>query len=202
MRGRYKSWTPGFIDAHPEVSPRALDAADPFYRGDLVLEIGSGKGGFLLSLAALHPSKHFLGLERDVSCCGTAVKEAVEEERENIRFLNLDFDDCFEELAKLRFDEIHVNFPDPWPKLRHAKRRLFYPERLKRILSLLSKNGRLEIRTDNDDLYDYLLASYEEAGACILPPPYPEEECESEYEQRFKAMGKDIHRAFLAKKGK
>lgn len=197
MRGRYKGWTPSYIDAHPSFSPRSIDPSDPFYEGRLVLEIGSGKGGFLVKTAALHPEIHFLGLERDVSSCGSAVKKAVEAELPNIRISNLDFDEAYEALKNLSFEEIHVHFPDPWPKRRHAKRRLVYPERLKKILSLLAPGGRLEFRTDNDDLYAYFLESYQLAGGRLVEEPYPAEEAMSEYEERFRSEGMAIHRAYL-----
>ena len=197
MRGRYKGWTPLYIDAHPSCSPRSIDPSDPFYRGRLVLEIGSGKGGYLVKKASLHPDVRFLGLERDVSSCGSGVKKAVEAELNNVRICNLDFDEAYEDLKGLSFEEIHVHFPDPWPKRRHEKRRLLYPERLRKILSLLAPGGRLEFRTDNDALYAYFLESYPLAGGRLLEGPYPPEEAMSEYEERFRAEGMPIHRAYL-----
>lgn len=201
MRGRYKSWTPGYIDEHPDVSPRKVDVEDPYYQGKLVLEIGSGKGAFLRETAKLHPDIRYVGLERDVTSCGSAAKKAVDEELTNVRFLNLDFDDCFEDLSKLRFTRIHVHFPDPWPKKRHEKRRLLYPERLKKILSLLDRDAVLEFRTDNADLFEYALSIFEVAGAEIVPEPYPEEEAMSEYETRFRNEGVKINRVLLTRKG-
>ncbi len=202
MRGRYKDWTPGYIDAHPEVSPRNIELADPYYSHPrLVLEIGSGKGGFLTQMGLLHPEINYLGLERDVSSCGTAARKAVELSLTNVRFLNLDFDVAFFPLSSLRFEKIHVNFPDPWPKARHEKRRLLFPTRLSNILSLLAPDGLLEFRTDNLPLFEYALEHLEEAGASLLEPPYPEEEARSEYEERFLAEGIKINRALIGRKG-
>ena len=78
-----------------------------------------------------------------------------------------------------------------------AKRRLVYPERLKKILSLLAPGGRLEFRTDNDDLYAYFLESYPLAGGRLVEEPYPSEEAMSEYEERFRSEGMAIHRVYL-----
>lgn len=206
MRGRYKAWAKPFLESHAEFCVPRVEPADPFYdHRPLCLEIGIGKGDFILGYSELFPEGHYLGLERDVSIMGMAAKKVEEAGRTNIRLCAEDFDDLYEGLSKLSFDVIFLNFSDPWPKKRHEKRRLTFRPRLERILALLRQGGELRIKTDNDILYPFTLEQIEGLPGVkmiVNEPDYvfdPMADCQSEYERNFRAKGQKIHRIILRK---
>lgn len=206
MRGRFKKWAAPYLAAHEEVAFASIDPKDPFFEGaPLALEIGIGKGDFLLQYSDLEPSTHFLGLERDVSVLGMAAKKFVEAGKTNIRVCGEDFDDLFESLSSLSFQTIFLNFSDPWPKKRHEKRRLTYLPRLSKIASLLSKGGELRIKTDNDILYSFTLEQIpglrgmrmvENESDYVFDETH---DAMSEYERNFRSQNHPIHRIVLRK---
>lgn len=200
MRARFKRWAEPFLLAHPEIVVKEADPADPFFAAkDLYCEIGAGKGDFVLSLAARHPSFHYLAIERDLSVAGILAKKVAESTLTNIRVMVGDFDVLATGLSRLSFQAIYLNFSDPWPKKKHTKRRLTTRGRLAVMASLLAQKGRLAIKTDNDALYAF---TKEEALHSPLElrsdePDYVYDESEdamSEYERNFRGEGKPIHR--------
>lgn len=205
MRARFKSWAKPYIEAHPEAS--LLEKDDPFLEGaTLYLEIGSGKGNFILALAQRHPERHYIALERDVSCAGILAKKIVESGLPNVRLINADFDFVEELLGAHRFKTIYLNFSDPWPKKKHAKRRLTYAPRLTKILAFLAPGAPLILKTDNDGLYEF---TKEEALKlpieCVLDEPdykaLDPEDAMTEYEANFRSEGHPIHRLVYKRKG-
>lgn len=208
MRSRFKSWAKPYLDAHPDFVLKNVDFDPTFFACEhLSLEIGSGKGAFLLQMAAKFPSVHFLALERDISICGTFAKKIEESHLSNIRLIVSDFDDCFESLAALKFDEVFLNFSDPWPKKKHAKRRLTTEGRLEKMERLLIPNGLLKIKTDNDNLFDFTIEEGSKTDFRLLLALYnyrdlQEDDAMTEYESAFRNEGKPIHRIIYQKKEK
>ena len=205
MRGRHKAWAAPFLNDHPELAIEHIDSNDPFFAyPTLDLEIGMGKGDFMIERASRRDA-HFLGLERDVSIQGIAAKKIVNAELTNIKVCPHDFDFVLEELNKLRFDRIYLNFSDPWPKKKHAKRRLTYAPRLQEIANLLKPNGELRIKTDNDSLYSFTLEQIpllKGVKMSINEEAYvfdSSDDSMSEYERNFREKGQNIHRIFLIK---
>ncbi len=202
MRGRRKPWAVPYLQDHPELVYPAIEENDPFLSASPVyLEIGMGKGDFLIGLSEKKPG-HYLGLERDLSVLATAAKKIIGLGKSNIRLIGADFDDAFEALSAYRFDAIYLNFSDPWPKKKHAKRRLSEANRLARIASLLKEGGSIIIKTDNPILYEFTL---EQIPLAKLQCPFhtddyafdENEDAMSEYEARFRAEGKKIHRLII-----
>jgi tRNA (guanine-N7-)-methyltransferase len=204
VRGRHKKWAAPLIEAHPEIAIPSVDPGDPFFDGPVSLEIGAGKGDFALSYVASFQGKRMLCLERDVSVAGAFLKKALAKEEKNVRLLRADFDDAYESLSSLKFEAIFVNFPDPWPKKKHWKRRLVTRDRLLKMASLLKDGGEIRLKTDNDDLYAF---AKEEAGAAKLTVKSAQDDyafdqaddAMSEYERNFRLLGKPIHRLIIVR---
>lgn len=203
MRSRKKKWAEPFMAAHAEYFP----ADFAFLKGEspLYLEIGCGKGDFAL---AMHSKLGgcYLAIDRDHSVLATAGRKAFEAKAKGIYFASGDFDDlsCKFADAGLRFMTIFVNFPDPWPKKRHHKRRLTFAPRLKAMASLLSEGGTIAFKTDNADLFEFSLeqareAALEEKFVC-LDYEVCEEDAISEYEANFRRYGIPIKKAVFAPK--
>jgi len=204
VRGRAKPWAIPFLKDHPELVLPLVDRNDPFFSAPkLYLEIGMGKGDFIIGMKDKKQG-NFLGIERDRNILAIAAKKLLENNWDNVRLLDGDFDDRFEELSSLRFDEIYLNFSDPWPKKRHAKRRLSEANRLKTIASLLKDDGRIVMKTDNPILYEFTLEQIPLAGlTCASYTDHydldEKEDVASEYETRFRNEGKPIHRIVITK---
>ena len=184
-----------------------IDASSDFFLSSpKYLEIGIGKGDFILQMAESHPGC-YLGLERDSNVLAMAAKKVVEAAFENrIHLMLVDFDDAYEALSQLKFDVIFLNFSDPWPKKRHWKRRLTERKRLATIASLLDVGGEIRIKTDNPSLYQFTLEEAEADGLDIIVHEENYEfdaahDAMSEYESRFRALGNPIFRIVLKKKG-
>ena len=205
MRGRHKAWAAPYLAQHDEIVCAQVEAKDPFFSvAPLYLEIGIGKGDFLIGMACKKPG-HYLGLEKEVSIAGIAAKKAVESGLDNIRIRCGDFDFVYEEIKELRFDGIYLNFSDPWPKKRHTKRRLTLASRLNQMKDILVPGGFIAIKTDNDGLFAFTLEELPKTDFEVVKvqEDYPADDIndvQSEYERLFRAKGQPIHRIDLKKK--
>jgi len=204
VRGRHKKWAAPYLAEHPELVLAPIDPKDPFFEApSLALEIGMGKGDFILGMAAKNPTVHYLGLERDSSIMGTAAKKVEASALKNIRLRAADFDFAYEEMGSLKFDRIYLNFSDPWPKKRHWKRRLTTKERLLKMGALLKDAGEIVFKSDNVDLYAFTLEQAPLAGFSILDATANylllPEDVMTEYEKNFRSQGKAITRIRMAK---
>ena len=172
----------------------------------LHIEIGMGKGQFLLTLAAKNPQINYIGIERYSSVLLRAVEKFQELEAEgkapaNIRFICMDANDLPTVFAPAEVSRIYLNFSDPWPKDRHAKRRLTSHEFLARYEKILKKDGTLEFKTDNKDLFDYSLEEMKNAEGWELTAftydlhhdvVLSEGNVMTEYEEKFSSIGNPI----------
>ena len=155
------------------------------------IEIGMGKGRFLMELAAKNPNINYVGIEKYSSVLIRALEKMSEMETPlaNIRFVRMDA-------------EAITNFSDPWPKDRHAKRRLTSKEFFARYNVILKADGRVEFKTDNRPLFDFSVESVKEAGwkldAVTYDLHHDEELCQgnvmTEYEEKFSSKGNPIHK--------
>ena len=204
MRARRKKWLSPYLESHPGLSFDSLSLDDPFLKeAPLYLEIGSGKGDFLLGISKIEKG-HYLGIEKVAQVVAIAEKKRAEENNEDVRFLIADIDFALEKLKDLRFKVIFLNFSDPWPKKCHAKRRLTYAPRLERIISILDDNGELRIKTDNEGLYEFTLEQVEKLPLTQIyaTTDYSfdnEHDAMSEYERAFREEGKNIFRLIYKK---
>ena len=169
----------------------------------LHIEIGMGKGRFLMDMAVLHPEINYVGIEMYDSVLLRAVqkREKLETEIKNLFFIRMDARQLPEVFAEGEVDRIYLNFSDPWPKDRHAKRRLTSHEFLARYEKILKKDGTLEFKTDNKDLFDYSLEELKNAEGWELTAftydlhhdvVLSEGNVMTEYEEKFSSIGNPI----------
>ena len=164
------------------------------------IEIGMGKGQFIHAMAKLHPEINYVGVEKYSSVLLRAIQKMDEEELPNLKFLRMEAEDIAQVFGKEEVDKIYLNFSDPWPKDRHAKRRLPSKEFLKRYDFILKKGSRLEFKTDNRDLFDFAVEELEPAGWKAEVITYDlhadeklvEGNVMTEYEEKFSSMGNPI----------
>lgn len=171
----------------------------------LHIEIGMGKGQFLTALAAEHPDINYIGIEKFSSVLVRAVQKQNELELPNLRLIRMDADSITDVFAPGEVDRIYLNFSDPWPKERHAKRRLTSVEFLRRYENILAKDGHVEFKTDNQPLFEFSLEAAEEAGWKLLAvtrelhhdTALNKGNIMTEYEERFSAQGNPICKMIL-----
>ncbi len=168
----------------------------------LHIEIGMGKGKFITALAQKHPEINYIGIElyESVLIRAVAKRESIGECK-NLTFLRYGAEHLEQVFAPLEVARIYLNFSDPWPKERHAKRRLTSSEFLERYRRFLQPNGQIEFKTDNQTLFDFSIEQAEEMGWQLAQitrdlhhSPYMEDNLMTEYEERFSAMGNPIYR--------
>ena len=165
----------------------------------IALEIGCGKGKFLAENAALRDDTAYIGVDFYSSVLVKALKKD-SEQLPNLRFLWMDARGLSETFASGEVDIIYLNFSDPWPKDRHAKRRLTAPGFLSKWQNLLAPNGRLEFKTDNMPLFDWSAETLKNEGWTVTAlthdlhhdPVLSEGNIMTEYEEKFSAKGNPI----------
>ena len=164
------------------------------------IEIGMGKGKFLHTLAQNNPGVNYLGIEKYSSVLLRAIQKMEEAPLLNLRFIRMDAESITEVFGKEEVERIYLNFSDPWPKDRHAKRRLPSAEFLNRYDNILKKDGRLEFKTDNRELFDFAVEQLPVAGWKAEAVTYDlhkdstlmEGNIMTEYEEKFSSMGNPI----------
>lgn len=171
------------------------------------IEVGMGKGKFIYEMAKIHPEINYIGIEKYSSVLLRAIQKMEKEPLNNLKFIRMDAEGIAEVFAKDEVDRIYLNFSDPWPKDRHAKRRLPSREFLARYDKFLKKDGVLEFKTDNRGLFDFAIEELPEAGWKAEKITYDlhhdEEMAEgnimTEYEEKFSSMGNPIYKYIIRK---
>ena len=175
------------------------------------LEIGMGKGRFILEKASMHPNINYVGVERYESVLIRALQKLDrfrDEGRalDNVRFVRMDAQDISAWFATGSVNRIYLNFSDPWPKKRHARRRLTSGEFLRRFEPILVPGGSLEFKTDNRDLFMFSLSELEGSSWRLL---YKTEDLHAdteamkdnvmtEYEEKFSARGNPVYKYIIS----
>ncbi|MFC3212575.1 tRNA (guanosine(46)-N7)-methyltransferase TrmB [Planomicrobium okeanokoites] len=208
MRARYKPWAAELIEAHPEIvipEPAKLKGKwkEEFGNSNpLHIEAGSGKGRFITGMAIANPDINYIGIELFDSVIVTALQTTLEQENgiPNLRLLRVNAQEMESFFEKNEVDRLYLNFSDPWPKTRHAKRRLTHESFLKLYETVLLKNGEIHFKTDNRGLFEYSLTSISEYGMLLkdvsldLHANEPEWNIMTEYEEKFMKKGQPIYR--------
>ena len=176
------------------------------------LEVGMGKGRFLMDMAKLHPEINYIGIEMYDSVLLRAIqkKEALAEEGQelsNLKFMRMDARLLPEVFEKGEVSRIYLNFSDPWPKDRHAKRRLTSRQFLKRYDEILAADGKIEFKTDNRALFEFSLEEVKEAGWTLEEYTFDLHHDErlmqgnimTEYEEKFSSKGNPICKMIISR---
>ncbi len=165
------------------------------------IEIGMGKGRFLIQLAMENPDINYIGIEKYSSVLIRAVEKRKELEIKNLWLIRFDAEYIKDIFDINEVSRIYLNFSDPWPKDRHAKRRLISREFFARYDKFLAAEGEVIFKTDNTDLFAFSLEQVETAGWKLKNFTYDLHHSEyaagnvmTEYEEKFSAMGNPIHR--------
>jgi len=162
------------------------------------LEIGAGKGDFIIEKAKSHPDINFIALEMNTNAFVIASRKIKEEELKNVIGL-IDYgEELTEAFGEDEIDHIYINFSTPWPKTKHHKRRLSHPRFLERYQKIIKNEGIIEQKTDDLDFFKDSLKYYEDFGLEILESNYdlPEEESiVTEYERKWRERKKPIYYA-------
>ncbi|MBM7649672.1 tRNA (guanine-N7-)-methyltransferase [Bacillus ectoiniformans] len=207
MRVRNKPWAKELIADHPHyVIPNPEE-----YKGKwteafgndqpLHIEVGTGKGQFITEMAKANPHINYIGIELFESVIVTALERLIEAELPNVKLLNVNAEDLTDYFQKGDVDRVYLNFSDPWPKKRHAKRRLTYKTFLKRYEDILPSGGEIHFKTDNQGLFEYSLQSFSEYGMLLtfvsldLHNSDYEGNIMTEYEEKFSSKGQRIYRS-------
>ena len=165
---------------------------------ELALEIGCGKGAFINGMAELNPDIGYIGIESQHDIAYYPAKQAKEAQRKNIKIIcgNAEYLEQWFQPGEVKF--LYLNFSDPWPKARHAKRRLTHKHFLTMYKNLLGPGGVLRFKTDNRALFDFSVEEFQEFGLNITKLSYDlhhsdfENLVQTEYERKFSALGKPI----------
>ena len=211
MRMKKKPWGDVILSEHSDLVmlPEDLDK-DIFLQfinhDELVLEIGSGKGDFVITMAKKYPHIHFLAIEMQSMALAYAIRKMEQEDITNVLFVNADATYLFEKFGDKKFKTVFLNHSDPWPKKRHHKRRLTYPTMLAKYAEILDKNGKLIFKSDNDVLFADSVEYINESPFEIEWITYDydgsdEYDATTEYETRFRNLGTPIKRFIAKKKG-
>ncbi len=168
----------------------------------LCLEIGCGKGSFVLGMAKKHPERFFIAMERVKDVIMLAMEKVEADPAiDNVRFVCGDADYLCDYFTDGELSEIYLNFSDPWPKVRHAKRRLTYRKYLLTYRKLLNKDGVIYFKTDNRPFFDFSLVEFPLSGYALSDvtfdlhhSPYNADNVVTEYEATFSARGYSINR--------
>lgn len=171
------------------------------------IEIGMGKGRFITQLAIQNPDINYIGIEKysSVLLRGIQKMESMENPPDNLVFLRFDADYITDIFAEDEIDRIYLNFSDPWPKDRHAKRRLPSKEFIAKYKKIMPKDHTIEFKTDNPDLFDFALEEAPLAGAQIIAKTFDlHNDCAmndgnimTEYEERFSKDGNKIRKCII-----
>lgn len=166
----------------------------------IYVEIGMGKGDFILGNAVKNPDINYLGIEKFEGVILQAVKKAEELQLSNVKLICMDAEKLEEVFALGEVDKLFLNFSDPWPKSRHAKRRLTHEHFLNVYLKIIKKEAEIEFKTDNKDLFAFSLISINQQHWNFLDVSLDlHSELErgeiimTEYEKKFHALGHPIY---------
>lgn len=172
-----------------------------FFKNDnpIYVEIGCGKGRFILEHAKLYPNINFIAIEREENALITATEKALNLDYKNLVFLNFDALELYKIFADFEISRIYLNFSDPWPQRKHEHRRLTHARFLDSYKKVLAKNGQLHFKSDNQHLFEFSLEQFTKCGFSLQNLSLDLHKTSlfnimTEYEERFSSQGFRIYR--------
>jgi len=166
-------------------------------RHPIHIEVGMGKGGFILEMARRHPNINYIGVERFTVITVKAL-EKIERDLppKNLYVIRLDAKELLNVFAKGEIEKIYLNFSDPWPKKKHDKRRLTYKDYLEKYDYVLTDHGTIQLKTDNQALFDFSLEAFETSAFHLTKTSdnlhasqWGMDNVMTEYEEKFSKQG-------------
>ncbi|MDQ0161018.1 tRNA (guanosine(46)-N7)-methyltransferase TrmB [Aeribacillus alveayuensis] len=206
MRLRNKPWASEYIAEHPKyVIPNPQEQKGNWHKlfgnhHPIHIEVGTGKGQFIVEMAKRNPNINYIGIELYQSVIVSALQKLEEEKLPNLKLLNVNARDLTEIFAPSEVERVYLNFSDPWPKKRHEKRRLTHKSFLTIFENILVEGGEIHLKTDNQGLFEYSLKSFSEYGLLLtfvsldLHNSDFEGNIMTEYEEKFSKKGQRIYR--------
>ncbi|MEX6128545.1 tRNA (guanosine(46)-N7)-methyltransferase TrmB [Staphylococcus saprophyticus] len=205
MRMRYKPWAEDYLKKEPnivDIDGSHAGRISEWFDNDqpIYIEVGSGMGQFITTLAAKHPEINFISMEKEKSVMIKVLDKVIEQGLTNIKLICNDAIELNDYFKDGEVSRLYLNFSDPWPKKRHTKRRLTYQTYLALYKQVLKDDGEIHFKTDNRGLFAYSLESMSQFGMYFtkinlnLHEEDDEENIETEYERKFSDKGSRIYR--------
>lgn len=209
MRLRKKPWIAEAIKHYDHFAYRTVDPAIAGHwhqvfgssQAPLHVELGTGKGQFISETAELHPGVNYIGIEAQLDVLYYAARKAAAKELANLKLIVFDVNQITDLFAAGEVDRLYINFCDPWPKKRHAKRRLTHVRFLEKYRRILKPGGQLFFKTDNKELFTFSLEQFAESGLNVEKitydlhnSSYANGNIMTEYEEKFSSKGVKINR--------
>ncbi|UUX34157.1 tRNA (guanosine(46)-N7)-methyltransferase TrmB [Fundicoccus culcitae] len=206
MRLRHKPWAQDLLNQHPEYVVQNAEQ----YKGNwqerfgnhhpIYIEVGSGKGRFITEMAKTYPDINFIAIELQTSVIVSILEIQLDIHLPNLQILHTNGSHLNQYFDQADISRIYLNFSDPWPKKKHTKRRLTSPAFLEQYQAIITANGEIHFKTDNQGLFEYSLASMSQYGMILkevwldLHQSDFEGNIETEYEMKFAEKGHRIYR--------
>ncbi|MBC9873622.1 tRNA (guanosine(46)-N7)-methyltransferase TrmB [Macrococcoides bohemicum] len=205
MRMCNKPWAEDYMLEHRDIVSIDLSQKDNITSWfekvqPIHIEVGSGMGRFITEMAKSNPAINYIGIERDKNVMIRIVEKAIEQDIKNLRLLTVDAEKLTEIFNPGEIDRVYLNFSDPWPKTRHAKRRLTHANFLSVYKTILKDEGEIHFKTDNQGLFEFSIESMSQFGMKLkninlnLHDNEPADNIKTEYEEKFSAKGFRINR--------
>ncbi|MBZ6013892.1 tRNA (guanosine(46)-N7)-methyltransferase TrmB [Leuconostoc gelidum subsp. gelidum] len=214
MHLRAKPWASAWLTEHSDIVIDQKQATEQIGKWQMLfdqknpihVEIGSGKGQFILGMALAHPEINYIGMEIQETAIAIAARKSFEQvgKLPNLRYIYGNGNGVETYFEKAEVAKLYLNFSDPWPKARHESRRLTYKSFLKSYDAILPEKGEVEFKTDNRHLFEYSMVSFVNYGMRWSTNDYSLDlhqddekvagNIETEYEQKFMAKGQPIYK--------
>ncbi|MDF2535200.1 MAG: trmB [Bacillales bacterium] len=210
MRQRNKPWAEEMMEQYPQymvLKPEEQKGKWHALFGNnnpIHIEVGTGKGQFITGMTMKNPEINYIAIEVSKNVLVNALEKVIKNESTNIKLILVDAENLPNIFEEGEVSLVYLNFSDPWPKMRHEKRRLTYKGFLDLYKQILPENGEIHFKTDNRGLFEYSLVSFNQYGmdfkfvSLDLHNSDYEGNIMTEYEQKFSAKGNPIYRCEVA----
>lgn len=185
------------VVTYPDLIFNEIENYEPTKKKPIFLELGMGKGAFLTTLAKANRKNFYIGVEIKEERAVSAAKKAIKMKLKNFHILRCDIREIAPLFEEIKVEGIFINCPDPWPKARHAKKRMTGPKWLELYEQMLKKKGWIQLKTDDPDFFQFSLESLEERGWKVKEVKETSKTelvaIQTEFERRWRAQGKSMH---------